>query len=64
MLAALFLGHTLAGVAAPEALSRAVSGVYAVLQATALKGGLDLALIDALDTLAAPPEVFAAEPLD
>ena len=63
VLAALFLGHRLAGAAPPDALSRAVSGVYAVLAATALKGGLDLALVGALDTLAAPTEVFAAEPL-
>ena len=63
VLAALFLAHTLAGAAPPDALSRAVSGVFAVLAATALKGGLDLALVGALDTLAAPPEVFAAEPL-
>ncbi len=63
VLAALFLGHTLAGAAPPDALSRAVSGVYAVLAATALKGGLDLALIESLEALAAPPEVFAAERL-
>ena len=63
VLAALFLGHTLAGAAPPDALSRAVSGVYAVLQATAEKGGLDLALVGALEALAAPPEVFRAERL-
>ena len=63
VLAALFLAHTLAGAAPPDALSSAVSGVYAVLQATAEKGGLDLALIESLDTLAAPSEVFEAESL-
>lgn len=63
VLAALFLGHTLAGAAPPDALSRAVSGVYAVLAATAEKGGLDLALVGALEVLAAPPEVFPAERL-
>ncbi len=63
VLAALFLGHTLAGAAPPAALSRAVPGVYAVLAATALKGGLDPALIESLEALAAPPEVFAAERL-
>lgn len=64
VLAALFLGHTLAGEAPPDALARAVSGVYAVLAATAGKGGFDLALIESLEALAAPPEVFAVEPLD
>jgi pyridoxine kinase len=64
VLAALFLAHTLAGMAPPDALARAVSGVYAVLQATAQEGGLDLALIESLDTLATPPEVFPAERLE
>lgn len=63
VLAALMLGHTLAGAAPPDALSRAVSGVFAVLQATARKGGLDLALVESLDALASPPEVFRAVPL-
>ena len=61
VLAALYLGHTLGGADTATALSRAVSGVYAVLRASAAKGGRDLALIESLDALAEPPEVFVAE---
>ena len=63
VLAALFLGHALGGADTPTALSLAVSGVYAVLRASAAKGGRDLALIESLDALADPPEVFEAEKL-
>lgn len=63
VLAALFLGHALGGADTPAALSLAVSGVYAVLRASAAKGGRDLALIESLDALADPPEVFEAERL-
>ena len=63
VLAALYLGHALAGAAPPDALARAVSGVYAVLEASVARGGLDLALIEALDALAEPAERFVAEPL-
>lgn len=64
VLAALYLGHTLGGANTPTALSLAVSGVYAVLRASAAKGGRDLALIESLDAMAEPPEVFEAERLD
>ena len=63
VLSALFLGHTLGGADTAAALSLAVSGVYAVLRASAEKGGRDLALIESLDALAEPPEVFEAETL-
>ena len=43
--------------------NRSVCPDVAVGQATAEKGGLDLALIGALEVLAAPPEVFPAERL-
>ena len=63
VLAALYLGHTLGGVDTATALSLAVSGVYAVLRTSAARGGRDLALIESLDALAEPPEMFAAERL-
>ncbi len=63
LFAALFLGHTLRGAGPDEALSKAVSAVYAVLIETARIGGRDLALVESLDKLAAPPETFPAERL-
>ncbi|MFQ5785231.1 MAG: pyridoxal kinase PdxY [Alphaproteobacteria bacterium] len=63
LFAALFLGHTLGGADMATALSLAVSGVYATLAMTAAARGRELALVAALDALAAPPEVFKAEPL-
>ncbi len=61
LFAALFLGHSLRGASPDEALARAVSAVYAVLTETARLGGRDLALVESLDKLTAPPETFSAE---
>jgi pyridoxine kinase len=62
--AALFLGHYLQDRDLPTALSRAASGLYAVLRATQSAGaGGDLHLIPALDEMIAPPKFFRAERL-
>lgn len=60
-LAALFLGHLLRALPPPEALSLAVSGLFAVLEATLEKSG-ELALVAAQEAMARPGRVFPAEP--
>lgn len=60
MLAALVLGHLLRGEEGAEALSRAVSALFAVITATAASGRRELALVAAQDALVAPPTVFPA----
>jgi len=57
---ALFLGHYLECGDAANALSRAVSGVHAVLEATAGTGADELMLIAALDAAINPPQIFPA----
>ncbi len=57
-LAALFLGHWLGRHETADALAAAVSGVYAVLEATLAQGG-ELALVAAQEALVAPPRRFA-----
>jgi pyridoxine kinase len=59
-LAALLLGHLLHGMDPPEALSRAVSSVHAVIERTRAEGCRELALIAAQDVLVSPPRVFGA----
>ena len=61
--AALFLGHYLKDRDLPNALSRAASGLYAVLRATQSTAGADgdLHLIPALDDMIAPAKIFPAE---
>jgi pyridoxine kinase len=61
--AALFLAHYLRDRSAPEAMAKAASSVHAVLEATLLKGGGELALIVAQDALVAPQRLFIPEPL-
>lgn len=61
LLAALLAGRLLRKETLPDALSRAVSAVHAVL-ATA-EVGLDLPLIAAQDALLTPPVLYPAEPL-
>lgn len=58
LLAALVLGHMLQGAAAETALSRAVSSVFGVLQASIGSGSRDLALVRAQDEIVAPSRVF------
>ena len=61
-LTALFLGHYLDSGDVATALARAVSGVHAVLAATASTGTDELALIAALDSAVCPPQIFPARP--
>ena len=61
--AALFLAHYLRDRSAPEAMAKAASSVHAVLEATLLKGGGELALIVAQDALVTPPRLFIPEPV-
>ncbi|MBI5163002.1 MAG: pyridoxal kinase PdxY [Magnetospirillum sp.] len=63
LLAGLLLGRLLEGRQAPEALSLAVSGLYAVLERTLAAGRRELALPMAQEALAAPPRLFAAVPV-
>jgi pyridoxine kinase len=57
---ALFLGQFLESGDVATALSRAASGVHAVLAATARTGADELALIAALDAAVRPPRMFPA----
>ncbi|MBT5107974.1 MAG: pyridoxal kinase [Rhodospirillaceae bacterium] len=58
---ALFLGFYLSSRDAPDALSRAASGLHAILRRTLeLGGGGDLRLIPALDDAVAPTQQFKA----
>jgi pyridoxine kinase len=61
LLAALFLHHWLESRATPEALSRAVSSVYAIVTATEAAGSRELVLVAAQDELVRPSRLFAAE---
>lgn len=63
LLAALFLHHWLATHATPEALSRAASSVYGIVEATHVAGSRELALIAAQEELVRPSRVFRAEPV-
>jgi len=61
---ALFLGCYLASRNAPDALSRAASGLHAILQTSLdAKNDGDLRLIQALDAAVAPRELYAAQQL-
>lgn len=63
--AALFLGFYLSSRDTPDALSRAASGLHAILRRTLeLGGGGDLRLIQALDAAVAPPDRFVAHRFD
>ena len=57
---ALFVGHYLKCGDVASALSRAVSGVHAVLESTAGTGADELRLIAALDAAIDPPQIFPA----
>jgi pyridoxine kinase len=63
LFAALLLGHLLRKAALPEALSRAVSAVHAVLAAGVIGAGLDLPLIASQGALLNPPQLYPAEPI-
>ena len=59
-LAALLLGHLLAGKVPPDALGLAVSGLHGVLRATLKAGTRELQLVAAQDALIAPSPAFAS----
>jgi pyridoxine kinase len=62
-IAALFFAHHLATGSAAQALSRAASSVFGVLERTADAGSREILLVDAQDEFVHPSRVFPAEPL-
>jgi pyridoxine kinase len=62
-IAALFFLHWLRTGSAAEALSRAASSIFGVLQKTADKGADEMLLIDAQEELVKPSRMFLAEPV-
>jgi pyridoxine kinase len=63
MVAALFTAHWLDNGDVPDALGRAASSVYAVLEATRAVGERELQVVAAQDRLVSPPKRFTAEKL-
>jgi pyridoxine kinase len=61
--AALFTAHWIAGDDVADALSKAASSIFAVLEATAAMGERELQLVAAQDRLVAPLRAFKAEKL-
>ena len=61
--AALFFAHWLRTGSAAEALSRAASAIFGVLQKTADQGADEMLLIDAQEELVKPSRMFWAEPM-
>ncbi|MET3896611.1 pyridoxine kinase [Devosia sp. UYZn731] len=60
LLTALFVAATLKGRATPDALADAVSGVFAIIEATVAQDGLELELVRQSGLLFAPPRRFAS----
>ncbi len=58
--AALFTAHWIAGDEIADALGKAASSIFAVLEATAAMGERELQLVAAQDRLVAPPHAFKA----
>lgn len=61
--AALFTAHWIAGDEIADALGKAASSIFAVLEATEAMGERELQLVAAQDRLVAPPRAFRAEKL-
>ncbi|HYZ40490.1 MAG TPA: pyridoxal kinase PdxY [Stellaceae bacterium] len=61
--AALFLGWLLKGRPLPEALAKAIAGVWGVIEATARAGGGELALVAAQDELVSPSRSVSVQQL-
>jgi pyridoxine kinase len=59
--AALFLAHWIAGGDIPDALGKAASSIFAVLDATRAMGERELQLVAAQDRLVSPPRRFMPE---
>lgn len=62
-IAALFLFHRLRSGSAAEALSRAASSVFGVLEATAQAGAREIQLIAAQEEIVSPSRLFLPEPV-
>ncbi|MDB5529586.1 MAG: Pyridoxal kinase [Devosia sp.] len=63
LLTALFVAATLKGRATPDALADAVSGVFAIIEATVAQDGLELDLVRQSARLFTPPRRFASGPV-
>ncbi|NQW53850.1 MAG: pyridoxal kinase, partial [Rhodospirillales bacterium] len=61
--AALFAAHWIGGDDIADALGKAASSIFAVLEATQAMGERELQLVAAQDRLVAPPRLFKAEKL-
>jgi pyridoxine kinase len=61
VIAALFLAHWLRTNSAPEAIARAASSVYGLIEATANAGSRELELIAAQEEFVRPSRLFVAE---
>jgi pyridoxine kinase len=61
LMAALFFFHLLRTGSIAEALPRAVSSVFGLVQRTAEAGARELVLIEAQDEIVNPSSVFSAE---
>ncbi|MGD8810647.1 MAG: pyridoxal kinase [Gammaproteobacteria bacterium] len=61
---ALLLGHLLRRTPLPEALSRAVSSVHAILEKGGDSGGRDIPLIAEQEALLMPPALFPADKIE
>ena len=61
VLTALFLGHRLQGLASPLCLSKAVSAVYALIEAAAQSGLREMPLVAAQDRWVSPAMTFDSE---
>jgi pyridoxine kinase len=62
-IAALFLAHYLRTGSAAQALSRAASSVFGILQRTAAAGAREMLLVAAQDEIVTPGRIFVAEPI-
>lgn len=63
VIAALFLAHWLRSRAAPEAIARAASSVYGLIEATARAQSRELAIVAAQEEFVRPSRLFVAERL-
>jgi pyridoxine kinase len=61
VIAALFLAHWLRTHSAPEAIARAASSVYGLIEATAKAGSRELELVAAQEEFVRPSRLFVAE---
>ena len=62
-MAALFFAHFLSTGSAAEALSRAASSLYGVLNRTAEEGAAEMLLVEAQQELVKPSRKFKAKPI-